>query len=307
MLFALLFGLAGCYIDTAPIEKGEVVVIASDYLTPDDSILFEDYTNDHDIRVVIHTISCDSLISALDEALYDSGFDVVMMSSLTDVRRLYSKDMLHAIYETPAGFPGEYISYDYDYFMVGYNPFVVIQTTDTLPVIQELDELKTFEHRRSITDNHSISLLSTFRTRMSRLELYGWAKAWWKNSTYEKPTLKDSVPRYLTLLTDYYDLPDSIRSAFPIYHFPLGSDDRYRFEPISICIVHDAENYKAALGFVEHWTNAGYNALLNEKLHTIPVYEGGALEGSMFPISPEEQENSIQYHLTTERIIHRLK
>ena len=73
---------SGCYVENASSEKDKTLVIASDYLNEEDTLIFSDFAKKENVRIIIKHIDAATLIGEIQGNEYAHGIDLVMMKSL---------------------------------------------------------------------------------------------------------------------------------------------------------------------------------------------------------------------------------
>lgn len=309
LIIACLAFLTSCYVETAQPTDRRELVIASDYLTPADTILFEEFTRQNKVRIFIREISTNGIIGLIRNADYDSGLDLIMVKSVHDVYRLNQQKILHPLYEGDEEIKSEenYTSYRYNFVGIGLDPYVILQPTDSLPELTSYDELKDRKHISLLSEGDEKTFFSPLRGNLPRVEVFNWLKEW-KNhvvdSTYLSNT-HDSVRLILATHSSTTQLVDSIKRRFNRMTFPESFKGTF-YNLRTICIVHQAENYKTAKEFINFCVNPGYNDQICRKTSIFPIYSYLKSREGTFTPYPVKAEEAMQYHSLIERVMNKL-
>ncbi len=84
----LVLCLMGCAIEEAKPSEKQQLVIASDYLSPSDTVLFSDFIKKSGIQIRILTLSPEKIKSHIERFKNNAQFDLVMLGKLSSVLTL---------------------------------------------------------------------------------------------------------------------------------------------------------------------------------------------------------------------------
>jgi hypothetical protein len=278
-IFVLFFlGITACTIETAKPTKSEALVIASDFLHEEDTILFKDFSTKNGIRLVIRHLSADQMISEMESKGYNSGIDLVFSDDMQTPVKLNKNGLLQDLVEMENGVKSqnEYISYRHNFVGIGLDPFVFKYTSDSTRGTTRYADLSEVRHYHTLSESEIISFLSPVRRKMNRAKTYDWTQKWAERSLLrpENGPWRDSAELVLCKYSQLDEITDSVWMSYPEdSYFPLSESTGSYFDLMSISVVQQAEHYTDAQKFLEHCQNSGHNATLNQKLGRFPIYE----------------------------------
>ncbi len=304
----LLAGLSSCFVDTATPVNDKELAIVSDYLVAKDTVLFKRFKEKYDCRVFIRTMTTDELIGYMRNADHNSALDIVMMKSIHNVLILNKNGVLHPLGKNERSFhvDSSYISAKYNYVGLGFDPFVLCYTTDTVPLISNYSALSKTRHFNRLTNEDILVFLSPMRKEQTRVNFYSWTKQWRSQTTPfdAKDTLQAEFP-ILALYSDFRTFPKSLKK-YTIVNYPKGKKEGSYFNLRSIAIVRQAEHFTLAKNFISFYRNAGYNEDINLKLKTVPLFHSLLDSHNEFVPYPLNPEKALEYQLTIERMLNKM-
>lgn len=311
ILILFLVGLASCSIETAQSVKSQALVIASDFLHEEDTVLFKDFIRKNDVRLVIRHLSADQMISEIESKGYNSGIDVVLSHNMQTPIRLNKRKILQDLVELETDIKNQnpYISYKHNFVGIGLDPFVFKYTSDTVREPTNYYDLTKVVHHHSLSKSDIISFLSPIRRKMNRAKTYDWAKKWKEKSSFrpKKGPRGDSSQVVLCKYSQLENFTDSIWATYPDGHyFPNAEKGGVYFDLMSVSIVRQAEHFSDAQNFMKHCQNSGYNAKLNKELDRFPIYDylQARSEGPQF--YSVHIDELLKYHDVLERLFEKL-
>lgn len=300
-----------CYVETAKPSTTRQVVIASDYLTEDDTVIFAPFAKQYQTRVIIREIKANEMIGLIRNANHNSGLDLIMMKSLNSVLRLQKQGILHSLHPDNPQFSLDtaFTSFRYNYIGVGFDPFIVRYDSDTLSSISEYKMLKDIEHGNTLSEEDVLAFLSPLYREYSKVEVFNWSKDWMQNThQVELPISKsaDSVNAILGMYSDLFDMEDTTMAYLDKISFPRGIQEGSYFNLRTMCIVNQAENYSDAQQFIRFYRNPGHNDELNSLLHTFPLDYLLTSRNNSFVLYTVRPEKLIQYQSMIQRVVNKL-
>jgi len=307
----LLAGISACSIESAKPVKSQALVIASDFLHEEDTVLFSDFAQKTDIQLIIRHISPDQLISEVESKGYNSGIDLVLSKNMYTQVRLNKKGILQDLIpaEDDAKTQNRYISYKHNFIGIGLDPFVFKYTSDSLQSAKRYHDLSNTPHYHTLSEAEIISFLSPYRWKANRVKTYEWAVEWNKNSAIrpEKGPWRDSMQLVLCKHSQLNSFSDSVWMCYPEgFYFPEGSGNGVYFDLMSISIIQQAEHYSDAQKFIEHCQNSGHNALLNQKLDRFPIYDYLTSRKNGPKFYPVHIDELLKYYDVLERMLDKI-
>ena len=307
----LLLVLPACHVKKANPTENNTLVIASDYLVEGDTSLFKGFSAQNKARVVIRPITTDALIGLMRNEGYNSGIDLVLSESSHSAFRLWQEKLLQPVYEKDAfnNADNDYISYKYSYVSLGIDPFVIYYPSDTLITARTYQDLFKTPHSYSLTREDILSFLSPLRQYKNQVDTYSWIERWDSTGVQQSQLTShgDTLPAILTRHSHVELLRDSLKGAgSDKLIFPNGLRRGSYYDVLPMAIVNQAENYIMAKKFIQYYTNPGHNSIINEKLHTFPLYDYLESRSVDFKLNPANKEALLQYHPMIERIVNKL-
>lgn len=306
-----LLAVTSCTIETAQPIKSNSLVIASDFLHAEDTVLFKDFIKDNDVRLKIRHLTADQIIRIIKEKRYNSGLDMVLSQNMHTSIKLNRNRVLHDLIDPKNEIKSQnlYISYKHNFIGIGLDPFVFKYTNDTLRGITHYEDLNEHHHYHTLSYFDKLSFLSPIRKKQNRVDTYNWAQKW-NNQTMlrpEKGPWRDSAEVVLCRYSQLRSFNDSIWKQYPAdFFFPNQDRNGVYFEVMTLSIVQQAEHFADAQKFIKYCQNSGYNAQLNADLNRFPIYKylNARIEGPTFYTS--NLDELLKYHDVLVRIIDKL-
>lgn len=308
---SLSVGITSCSIETAQSEKYSALVIVSDFLQEEDTVLFNKFTQENDLRIIIRNLSADRIISEVQSKGYNSRIDVILSQNMQTPITLNKHGILQDIVKDGENTKthNQFISYKHNFFGIGLDPFVFKYTHDSISEPRRYNDLIDHHHYHTLSKSDLMSFLSPIRKERNRAQTYEWAKRWNEKSTFrpKHPVTADSTE---LLLCKYSQLPtfqDSIWQTYPEgYYFPNQDKSGVYFDLMTVAIVQQAEHYADAQKFIKFCQNPGFNAFLANKMNHFPIYDylRERKNGPKFHSTPIDQ--LLQYHDVLARMLDKL-
>ena len=311
LLIIPVFWLGGCYVESAKPMEDKQLVIVSDYLNAEDTLLFENFKEKHNVDVIIRSMTANELIGYMRNARHNSGLDIIMMKSLYDVLHLQKQDVLHQFgaNEKMFNLDTSFISTNYNFAGIGFDPFMTYRAIDTALVIKNVKELAQVEHYSSLSEKSKIVLFSELRRKVGRATFYSWGKNWVpKGHDIELGKVDSLTNPGLPVVGLYSNLQsiDSLTQNKVISSFLYDDEERNPYNLRTICIINQSEHYTLARKFITFYRNPGHNDDLSLKLQIIPLFFELSERTFNFTPNTVNPEKQMQYYTITERIINKL-
>ena len=306
--FALTSLLPSCYIDQAKEVHTKVLVIASNYLKESDTTIFESFCKEEKVRIRILSIDFLELRDSVDKTEYNSGIDIIMLKSVNQLRQLNDKHLIQTMNFKLSGYKEAYIHNQYNCISYGFDPYVIFTPHDSLPLENHYKTLVQNEHGSLLSSDEETVLFSQLRSGLSRTQLSSWlVKHHEKRNSLEISEFNvDTIPYFLSLSSDYF----RIKSEYNDVEFKMEELTNSAGEVFAnlrtVAIIDQSPNYTLCKSFVEHCTNAGYNSIINEKLASYGPKWGESNSSNKLIVRPKKIEQSLQFNLTTSRVLNRL-
>ncbi|MCJ8292555.1 MAG: hypothetical protein HRT58_21650 [Crocinitomicaceae bacterium] len=309
--FFSLLAMTSCSIETAEPLKSQALVIASDLLHAEDTVLFQNFTKNNGIRIIILHLSPDQIIATIKKKGYNSGIDMVLSQNMQTPIKLNKSGILHDMVEqvSKTKSPNQYISYKHNFIGIGLDPFVFKYTNDSVRGVKHYQDLNSHHHYHTLSKSDMLSFLSPIRKERNRAKTYEWTRKWNQQSIFrpENGPWNDSAKVVLCKYSQLETFQDSIWQKYPENHF-FPNEDRagVYYDLMTLSIVQQAEHFTEAQKFLAYCQNSGYNATLNAELNRFPIYDylKARTEGPKF--YPSHIDQLLQYHDVLERMLHKL-
>lgn len=279
LIISLIFCvISGCYVKNATSEKHKTLVIASDYLNEADSLLFNDFSKNKKVRIIIKHIDAMHLEKTINANKYGHGIDLVMMRSLFSLDKMRGSNLFHSVRQIKNEFTllEPFISERYRYVGIGIDPFVCISDPDTNVNIRNYSDLKYNSFINLLEEEDLIPMFSTILTKMNKVKTYEWTKSIFKNEIRLKDLNRLNSKSTSIVLTTYEKFTttfknDSILNRFTKLNFPNSTTSGTFYNLRTICITEQAQDYTEALMFINYYLLPQNNEKLNRYLHTLPI------------------------------------
>lgn len=246
--------------------KPKRIYIASDFLTRSDSTLFNDFSREENIKVVILPLSVDSIVAHYKQYNYNSKFDLVLLKTTQGINILSKKEVLHPISSSHLWEDKGFVSPNLDWITIGLDPYVAAG----------LKEIRTFQYneftyglkwRKVLEDDEMISFESSVMYQFGRSHLNK-SVSWLKKITSQVASPTDTLeqaPFYLTRLSKLKEGKENY--VYPNQIIKYG----VFYDGISLGVIRHSAKYTAAMSFIQLYTKDLYNQKLCGRLHLLPV------------------------------------
>ena len=299
--------LSSCYIKSAKAPVVKTLVIASDFLSEEDTVLFADFSKKYGVRLEIRPMTADAIIGLMRNTDYNSGLDLILSESSHSAFRLSNEGLLQNIDPEDKEFDLEhnFVSDKYSYVALGIDPFVIQYAPDSLVNARTYKDLFIIPHYHALNRDDILVFLSPLRHEKNQVEAYNWVENW--NGVSQELTDSDSLVDSLhaTLIRYSHLAADQIDKGTT--YFPKGLKKGIYYDVITMAIVKQAENYVTTRLFIQHYSNPGNNSDINDKLGTFPLFDYLPARQGAFQLSPLSNETLLQYHLVIQRILNKLE
>ncbi|MBX2950031.1 MAG: hypothetical protein KF704_12195 [Crocinitomicaceae bacterium] len=270
MVFAvvalILLSLHGCNTPVVESKKPKRLYIASDFLTPADSILFKDFKKRERIKIVILPMSVDSIVAHYNEKKYNSTFDLVLMKSTYALDFLAKNNVLHTIEETHTWENKGFVAPQSDWMILGLDPYVITGAEKNRGFqYNELTYGKKWKNELNQKEMAAFqaSVLFQFGRKNMNKSL-----TWLEKIEGQTATPGDTVqtaPYVLSRLSHVQK--DGKLFVYPNQSIKFG----VFYDGVGVGIIRQASKYTAALSFISYYSNLVYNQKLCNRLHLLPV------------------------------------
>jgi ABC-type Fe3+ transport system substrate-binding protein len=276
----ILFLLSACGIEDAEPKKSSELIIASDFLTTKDTLLFSSFSKAKNIRVRIRFLSSDSIQKRLKLDGYNSDFDLVFVKSLVSVKNLKSINFHHLSKENIRTSLFNFSAFQNNsWFAVGHDPYVFSYVPDTLDLPTSYSDLtKKFNYSCLNPDENKVLLANIKYLTKKKPSYYSkWKKAFERNYLpFNAGT--DSLPSKQFMLvkwSQYVEHPFFKKNRKRTVNYSLTNSALYA-DRKSIAIVLEAKNFKNAILFLTFLNSKTKSAYFYEKMGAIPMLTKGS-------------------------------
>lgn len=301
------FGMLRCTIDSARSAENRQLVIASDYLTEADTLLFAAFSDRKNIHVLIRHLDAVTIHELLRSQGPNAGFDIVMLESEHDVHTLAFEDLLQKLpedHELPKE-AARYSSAKFNYRGFALDPYSVA-CTPASPKVSTYNDLTRVAFIDDLSPQDKITLLAPVSRKMEK----GIAQAWilkFAEHGIRSVSDRDSAALNTPILCKRSQFIAGQSDTSGLYRKKelriLTSGKNGSFYNLrTLCIASQCENYSEAQAFLHHYLTEKPNAVLCRKLHLVSVYRTGA-DFRPYKLSTEEL---LSYHTLVKRILDRL-
>ncbi len=308
----ILSGFTSCDIETAEAKKSQRLIIASDFLHVQDTLIFKEFVRENNVRVVIRHLSGNKIIEKIKREGFNSGLDIVLTKNMNTALRLNNVGALHDFEknENDVQSQNPYISYTHNFVGIGLDPFVFKYPVDSVRTARHYQDLMKTKHYYTLSDADILSFLSPIRKERNRANTYEWIKNWKKNGSLRpaKAPWSDSAKVILCKYSQLDAFQDSIWSNYSkTIHFPNTDRAGVYFDLVCVSIVQQAEHFTEAQKFLAFCQNAGHNTVINSRIKRFPVYPCLSALKNGPPFYPVKIDQLVQYHEVLRRVLLKMK
>ncbi len=280
--------MVSCGLETARPSKEQELVIASDFLTKNDLLLFHSFEEKYGVTIRLKSISSDSIHKHLNHYGYASRIDLVFLRSALDFCELESENLLHSIDNNTLStrIPEKYQGKNGSWFGLSIDPYIIVHRKDSVSSISNYKDLLKFPvWTTNLRESNQLEAFYTgilHRGRSNKQQTVEFVESLETKRTKIKRSI-DSTFTFPPLLTNYsafYSDTNVMRSRYKKLKliFPNQRNGGTMFELRAISIVKQATNYTNALEFVFYLSEEGNNQRINNWWNTFPV--GASLDRS---------------------------
>lgn len=306
ILALLVVILFSCEIESVKPSKRRELVIASDYLTPSDTIIFQNFSKQKNIKVKILNLSPSKIIGEFRNKNFSTGIDIIMLKSMTDVLDFSKKEVLHPLKKGVhfSEIQSDYSSEKYNYVGFGYDPFIVAIQQNGPRTIRMYNDLTRHKFSTDLSNKEMIPMLAPILEKMKKAEANRWVKKFVLSS--KRDTIySDSIIQSLPILTNFSTFKNQnnknqFKDRDCIFPNTKSTGTFYNLRTFTIAI--QAENFEEALTFVHYFSESNANSFINRELNTIGI-KSNEVGFRKYYYRTEEM---MSYYLTAERLLNKL-
>lgn len=306
-VFIIAWTFYGCEIETAAPNKYKELIIASDYLNSADTVIFKNFTKRTSIKVKIINHKPSKLIGIFRSKKYNSGIDIILLKSMTDVLDFNKKNIFHPLKQN-IHYQSDHANYSsekFNYIGIGYDPYVIAVAENQPNGLRMYNDLTRHHFETNLTQRELIPMFAPILSKKNRADANNWVKKFFDHSKQDS-LFTDSLRRTLPILTNYSTCYN--KETRPIFKnkrivFPNTKSTGTFYNLRTICIAKQAENYDESLTFINYFLTNKNNQAINSKLNTLSIHSNEIGFRKYYMNS----EKMSQYFLTIERLLHKLE
>lgn len=299
----VLFVISSCMIEEVKKPESRVLVIGSDYLKIEDSILFQNFTESTGIEVFILSKPGKDLYNQIKQDPNNCGIDLLMLASETQLHKFSNANFLQKLNPEDSlelGIP-KFTSYKYDYVGFGLDPFVVAVNKES-KIIRTYNDLTHNQFINDLSKNEAICLLAPVSRKIPKGKAQEWVESYYAQAV-DKKTINDSIREKHPVLTMRSVLLDHQLDSKKDFTQILKSGNAGSFYSLkTFAIVKQAENYVEAKRFISYFSKPLKNSYIAEHLHFVGIFNP---EKTFRPYKIPTEE-LFQYYTLIERWITKL-
>ena len=275
-LFLLLLLFSGCRLEDADSKNTTELIIASDFLKPKDTVLFQTFSEVNHIHVKIKFLPTDSIKNSLHKDGFNSNFDLIFVKSLQSVKDLKSITFHHLSKNTIKESLFNFRAFQNNsWFAIGTDPYVFSTVPDTLEVPTSYRDLSQKFNYSSINPSENAVLLAHVKYLTKKKPSY---YSMWKKS-FEGNYVpfnagSDSLPSKQFLLlkwSHYIENPIIKKNKKRTINYLLNNSALYA-DRKCIAVVLQAKNFKNACLFLSFLNSKNKSSYFYEKMGALPIY-----------------------------------
>ncbi len=262
----LLLFLSACHVDVAKPQQAESLIIASDFLKWDDTLLFQSFQKRTKARIFILELSADSIQSKLQKEGYNTAIDLILVKSFHDLIPIAKSKLNERIPKTnwvENALLQKYGNQKLQIAGLTLNPYVFELKQDSLP---HPTSFNTLGHQDVwyATENNDFALdalLSILHFRTWEKDK-NWFKQFKANQVFPSDSTK-AIP-----LNTFADLKDLKPTSF---YFANQHTKGVYYDLTAGAIVTQAKHYSLALTFMNYLLEPKMNQKLAKFTNTFPL------------------------------------
>lgn len=305
LFLILLSVLWSCRLETAQPVKQKQLVIASDYLSESDTLLFRSFSESSNTRITILPWKKSKIIGEFRNNKYNTGIDVIMMKSMYDVHDLHKRKLFQPL-KVSVNLKEEYLDFSserYDYFGFGYDPYIVAYPQNERATIKMYNDLKRYKYIKDLNESELIPMIAPILGKMKKTEAHLWIKRMYEHN-YADSLLSDSLISRMPILTNYSNFQKNRNGKLyknKVILMPNNKSTGTFYNLRTMAIAFQAEHYTEATEFIDFHLSEENNRSLNKKMKTIAINSSEAGFRKYYVHS----EEMLEYYTLIERSLNR--
>ena len=274
-LFLGLF-LVSCKIEEAKPEISKKLVLASDFLEPKDTLLFEGFSKKYSIHLEILNLSAEKIAQKLKKEGFNTTIDLVFVNSLNSVIAL-EKNKFHKLNTNflKDKIPGLKAFKNATWLVAGLDPFVfsyIPDSTNTAKTYSDLSNNFTWASPQSIDE---LSVLLAHRGSLSKKDAEWKKEVIQNNDPYNSEN--DSVKNTQFLVVKHSFLIKNkslLKNKRRVLFFPKENSPGCFADRWSIAVIDQAKNYESAQIFLIYYSKLSLNNTFIKQYGVFPAFLG---------------------------------
>ncbi|MDX2362068.1 MAG: hypothetical protein QNK23_14770 [Crocinitomicaceae bacterium] len=302
LLLVIVFSVStGCSIESAHPPSHQELIIASNFLTEADSLMFEEFETEENVDITLIILSTEELMTRLKDLNSSANIDLVLMRSLQDVNNLSKEGLLHS-FNVETFLPEEIVPYTsmrYHFVGVGIDPYIISYPKDSIISVKTYNDLTRMPYNNCVSPEDYPVLLAPALDKLKKVEANNWIKQFIEQASPCKSP-SDSLA-HLPMLSTYssFQMQNDPSLGFI---FPSTNSTGSFYDLRTASIVNQASNFVVAKVFILHLSQPDINQELNQQWNTISAFDNN----SGFRKYQAKSSQLIPYYATVERVLSKL-
>jgi len=300
LLISFLLGTSACTIESAHVPENRELIIASNYLTLSDTILFTSYEKTEKVEITLMCLTTEQILNRLNNMEASANIDLLLLNSLGDVNKFNKEGVLHPTdysYMAPEAL-NSYASNQYNYLGFGIDPFILSYDKGGKNTIFTYNDLTRHPFQNCVEHGDLPILLAPTLEKLKKVDGNNWIKKFMAYST-DCGNCSDSLNLPVLSKYSYFVEQNSQQHDFI---FPSRNTTGCFYDLRAACIVNQASNYSEAKFFVFHLTKEEVNIVWNEHMHTLSAFS----TNTNFRKYQTRSSRLIPYYSMIERVLSKL-
>jgi spermidine/putrescine-binding protein len=267
----LLFSFSACKIQEAKAPKKQNLIIASDFLKWNDTLLFRSFEKRFHCNVIIHTMKDDSLLKTLKKNRIENTIDIVLFNSFESIQPFAKAKLTQRLPEEQWKINRYFHDFGNQYyhsFGFGIDPYVFVFEHDSVNKTNSFKDL-TYKYAWSWDEDESDELHSLI-AELSH-QIGGANKSKQKTKWFRRffKQASDSTVAANSLEIAKFSSLD-LKASKP-FVFPNQATKGAYFDLRSGFVVTQARHYELACQFINYLYEDKVNLRVNRKIQSISL------------------------------------
>jgi len=265
IFFGFLVG--SCSIPEVKEAKLNSIIIASDFLSSKDSLVFKNFEKRNKIKVYIKHLDSDSIIAHIKQYGYNATFDAVLLKSSYSLNRLSNLGFLNDLPQQFSIKPVAIRSPKNNWISIGFDPYV-IDFGDSLVENVSYNELTHSKRwKPQLSEDESMAFYAGVLHKFGRKQMAK-SKSWLlKLKQHEVSVANDSLKLSNFSLNRF----SKSKEVGNNYLFPNQENGGVFYDAIGIGIIAHSRKYSEAERLINYVLIRYNNQAIAAKLNLFPV------------------------------------